>query len=235
MHARVGGASAESRWTAVVLLHGLVISSRYMVPTAERLAAYGRVYAVDLPGYGLSEKPRRVLSLAELSKALASWLDAERLDRPHFVGNSFGCQILADFSVRYPERVDRLVFQGPTMDPRARSFWMQMSRVAQNSRRESPGLGWITLQDYWRAGLRRIIGTIRIALDDRIEEKLPAIRAPVLVVRGDRDPVVPQEWAEEIAARLPNGRLAVIPGAAHTINYTKPGPFVDVIRPFLEG
>jgi pimeloyl-ACP methyl ester carboxylesterase len=47
----------------VVLVHGLMISSLYMVPTARCLAPHVPVYAPDLPGFGLSGKPRRVLSV----------------------------------------------------------------------------------------------------------------------------------------------------------------------------
>jgi hypothetical protein len=50
MHSRVGG--DDQARTPVVLVHGLVISSRYMVPTALELAPLCPVYAVDLPGYG---------------------------------------------------------------------------------------------------------------------------------------------------------------------------------------
>jgi 2-hydroxy-6-oxonona-2,4-dienedioate hydrolase len=52
MHALAAAHPPESA-AAVVLVHGIVISSRYMVPTADRLAQLCRVYAVDLPGYGL--------------------------------------------------------------------------------------------------------------------------------------------------------------------------------------
>jgi 2-hydroxy-6-oxonona-2,4-dienedioate hydrolase len=40
-------------------VHGLVVSSRYMVPLAEVLACWFDVYAPDLPGFGRSEKPSR--------------------------------------------------------------------------------------------------------------------------------------------------------------------------------
>jgi 2-hydroxy-6-oxonona-2,4-dienedioate hydrolase len=51
----------------VVLVQGLVVSSYYLVPTLKRLAAYHLVYAPDLPGFGESEKPRRVLDVTRLS------------------------------------------------------------------------------------------------------------------------------------------------------------------------
>ena len=205
-----------------------------MVPTAERLAPLCDVYAVDLPGYGLSDKPGATLGLSDLADALAEWIEVEKVGAPHLVANSFGCQILAELAVRHPQHIGRMVLQGPTIDPTARSVWRQMGRLMANSRKESPQLGHIMLRDYARAGLKRVIQTIKIALDDRIEDKLPFITARTLVIRGEYDPIVPQRWAEEVCRLLPHGDLIVIPGAAHTINYTAPDALVQAIRPFLD-
>jgi 2-hydroxy-6-oxonona-2,4-dienedioate hydrolase len=231
MHARVGGEAAAG--IPVVLVHGMVISSRYMVPTAVELAPLCPVYAVDLPGYGDSVKPRAVLGLAQLADALAAWMDAMRFPSAHLVANSFGCQVLAEFAVRHAHRVDRLVFQGPTVDPEARSVGQQFARLIQNSSSEAAGLGWITIVDYVKAGMRRIRATIRMAIEDRIEDKLSSIVAPTLVLRGGKDPLVSQRWAEEVVRRLPRGELRVLPGLGHAINYTAPKEFVSAVRPFL--
>ena len=83
------------------------------------------------------------------------------------------------------------------------------------------------------AGTSRSWRTFGHALADRIEEKLPRVRVPALVVRGSRDPVCPRRWAEEAAGLLPEGRLAVLPGAAHTASYSAPDGFVRAIGPFL--
>lgn len=66
-------------------------------------------------------------------------------------------------------------------------------------------------------GLRaaRSDGHPAYALADEIEGKLPAVDVPVRVVRGARDPLVPQQWAERVAMLAPHGRLAVVPGAGH--------------------
>lgn len=90
------------------------------------------------------------------------------------------------------------------------------------------------LRDYREAGLRRAWRTFMHALDDPTEEKLPFVRAPTLVVRGSLDAIVPQRWTEEAVRRLPRGRLAVIPGGPHVLNYTTPRPFVRLVRRFIE-
>jgi len=174
------------------------------------------------------------MGLAHLADSVAEWMEALKLNIACFVGNSFGCQIIAEFAVRHADLAERLVLQGPTIDPQARTLSKQIRRLIRNSRVESPGLGWVMIRDYWRAGLQRIIATAKMALDDCMEAKLPKITVPTLVLRGSEDVLVPQEWAERMVHLLPQGQLLTIPGLAHTMNYTAPGTFVQAIRPFLE-
>jgi 2-hydroxy-6-oxonona-2,4-dienedioate hydrolase len=232
MHYRSSIGLAPPNPVAVVLVHGLVVSSRYMVPLGEHLASDFRVYAPDLPGFGKSDKPRRTLAIQELAHALAAWLKAIGLERAHLIGNSMSCNILVEFAIHYPQLVDRLVLQGPTTDPRARSMLGQGIRWLRNARREPPQPG-LLVKDYTAAGLRSAFETFRYLLDHRIEERLPSVQAPTLVVRGTRDPIVPQGWAREVTALLPRGRLIEIPGAAHTINLHAPLEFTRVLHPFL--
>lgn len=124
MHARVATTLAPPG-PPVVLVHGLGVSSRYMIPTARLLAPDHRVYAPDLPGSGRSGKPRRVLDLDGLADALAGWLRANGLSDAILVGNSLGCQTIAALALRHPALVARAVFIGPTMDPRARTTLRQ--------------------------------------------------------------------------------------------------------------
>jgi len=77
IHARVGGPPATPpHCPPVVMVHGLGLSGRYMMPTAELLALRYRVRVPDLPGFGDSGKPRRVLDVAGLAAGLAAWMDA---------------------------------------------------------------------------------------------------------------------------------------------------------------
>lgn len=215
MHARVSTTPAPAGSPAVVLVHGLVVSSRYMIPTAEKLASYHEVYVPDLPGFGRSEKPPSVLDVAGLSDSLAAWMETAGLTSAVLVGNSVGCQVVAELALRHPGAVERAVLQGPTMDPEARTALRQAARLALDGTREPPSLLPIMLLDYVSAGLHRSFSTFRYALGDPIEEKLPRVRVPTLVVRGDRDPIVPKRWAERVARLLPKGRLVVAGRSPH--------------------
>lgn len=217
----------------VVLLHGLVVSSRYMRPTARLLSAHHDVYAPDLPPYGRSPPTTGTPDVPELADALARWLDGLGMDRPSFIGNSYGCQILSEFAVRHPSRADRFVFVGPTMDPAARSVPEQVVRTLRANGREPASYMAVMLRDYLDAGSRAARESLGHALRHPIEERLPQIHRPVLVVRGSRDPIVPQRWAEEVVRLLPDGHLKVIPGGAHALNYGWALDLVRVVGRFL--
>jgi 2-hydroxy-6-oxonona-2,4-dienedioate hydrolase len=203
-----------------------------MVPTAERLAADFPVFAPDLPGFGHSSKPSHALDLPALAEVLASWMTVAGLESASMVGNSLGCQVIAEFGLRYPQRLRRAVLQGPTMDRYARSNLRQSARFVRDLPRERVPEYFVNGHDYLRTGLRRGWETMQIALADRIEEKLPRLSMPVLIVRGAHDPIVSQRWVEELVRLLPNGRLIITQGA-HTPNFSEPDSFAALVRAFL--
>ncbi len=234
LFARVSDEAAPGWRPPIVLVHGLSVSSRYMIPTAEHLAPYYRVYAPDLPGFGRSAKPAHVLNIGELADALVAYMDVVGLEAVPMVANSLGCQIVVDLALRYPGRVTHAFLLGPTMDRYARSVPQQAWRLLRDSLREPFPQQLIVLSDYLRAGPRRSLCTLRYGLADRIEEKLPRVRVPVVVARGARDPIVSERWAEELTSLLSTARLVVFPGAAHTVNYSYPGELAQAIRAFLD-
>jgi pimeloyl-ACP methyl ester carboxylesterase len=234
LHARISTEGLTQETPAIVLVHGLVVSSRNMVPVAELLASDYRVYALDFPGYGESDKPNKPLTLANLANYLYEWMDANHLDRAILLGNSFGCQIIAEFALRYCDRIDRAILQGPSIDRHARTLPQQIWRLLQDEPYENPSQFPLQLYDFWLAGLDGVLHTLDLALSDRIEEKLPYLRVPTLVVRGKKDTLVPQRWAQEVVERLPNAKLVVIPGGGHTLNYTMPLELARVTKAFIE-
>jgi 2-hydroxy-6-oxonona-2,4-dienedioate hydrolase len=234
MHARV----SEGRPTGgppVVLVHGLVVSGRYMLPLLEESARSHAVYAPDLPGFGRSEGPAGAPDVAGLADALAAWMRATGLSGAVLVGNSMGCQVISELVLRHPDLVEKVVLQGPTMDPRARSAPRQMWRLLIDTTREPPSLVAIEGLDLIRAGVVRSWRTFRHALRDPIEGKLPGVRVPALVVHASRDRISPRYWAEEVARLLPNGRLVVLPRTAHAANYSAPAEFARAVQAFLAG
>lgn len=233
LHALVSRGPATPDRACVVLVHGLGMSSRYLRPLARRLARHFEVHAPDLPGFGRSDKPERILTVPELADALAQYMTAAGLARASFVGNSLGCEILVELALRHPDRVERLVLQGPTADPSDRSAFQKVLRLPITGIFERWSLGWVALVDYLRAGIRRNVVTFRNMIEHRIEPKLPMVKAPALIVWGTRDYIVPRRSVARFARLMPEGRLVVIPGAAHGMTYSHPDALCDAILPFL--
>ena len=217
----------------VVMVHGLAVSHRYLMPLAANLAGHHPVHVVDLPGFGLSGEPGQVLDVAEHADHLADWLEMAGLPPVVVLGNSFGCQVAVELAVRHPHRVGGLVLVGPTIDPAARTAVRQILRWLRDTAREDPLQLPILLRDVRDAGPHRVAATLAHALRDPIEDKLPLIRVPVLVTRGRSEPIVPTAWAEAATRLLPFGELAVVPGP-HNANYGAAGQLTELVLAFLQ-
>lgn len=148
IHALVAGPDPEPGQPVFVLVHGLGMSSRYVLPVLRELARTHRVLAPDLPGYGRSDSPRRRWNLGELAGGLAAWLDATGIDRCVLVGNSLGVQVISTLAARHPHRPAAAVLIGPTGDPAVGGLFGQGLRLALDGLREPPGLLLVAVRDY---------------------------------------------------------------------------------------
>ena len=228
MHAVAIGAG-----TPVVLVHGYGVSGAYMLPLARSLAGSFSAFVPDLPGQGKSEQLRGAISLAEHADSLGAWIEANELVRPAFVANSMGCQVVTELAVRRPEEVGPMVLVGPTVDPARRGRRHQLFSALRDSAREPFSLIALAARDDLAAGPRVLLSTARAVLADRIEERLPLIEQPTVVVHGDQDAFVGREWAERVATLLPRGRLQVVPGEPHAVHYTRPELVAALVRELL--
>ena len=98
----------QGRGPTIVLLHGLGGFAESWRTTLDVLARSADVLAVDLPGYGLSAKPRTRYDLDFFVRALHGFLDATSLGQVSLVGHSLGGAIAVAYALTHPARVDRL-------------------------------------------------------------------------------------------------------------------------------
>jgi pimeloyl-ACP methyl ester carboxylesterase len=120
---------------AVVLLHGLGATSASFLPTLWELARDHHVLAVDLPGFGESDKPVRPLHPAYFARWLVAFLDGVGLERVHLAGNSMGGRVALEVGLRSPERVNRIVLLAPSL------AWRRFRAAARVVRLLRPELG----------------------------------------------------------------------------------------------
>ena len=215
-----------------VLVHGIGVSSRYFARLAASLTRFGTVYAVDLPGFGSAPRPERELTVEAGAGLLSAFLRAEKLDDVVVVGHSMGSQFVVEVAAVSPSQVTGVVVIGAVVDERARAPWQQGMRLLRDVLRESPTANWIVGTDYLRSGLRWYLTELPAMLDYRIEERIRLVTAPVLVLRGERDPIAPQGWSERLAGYAPNARLISVPGAAHVVQHTATSAVARILADF---
>jgi pimeloyl-ACP methyl ester carboxylesterase len=230
---------------SLVLVHGLGSYLKFWWFQLDALAAGGwHVVALDLPGYGKSDKPASfpytMEAMADAARELATALGAVR---PVVVGHSMGGQTALSWAIRYPDEVRALVLTSPagfeTFTSRE-AAWFQASyttslvkkvpeygiwgTVAQaNFQRFRPELEWLVEErvrlvgaaDFESYAYAQVRSVQGLARNDFVRESLGKVRAPTVVIFGEDDRLIPNPFMHAGWTRDVMARgAAAIPGAA---------------------
>jgi 2-hydroxy-6-oxonona-2,4-dienedioate hydrolase len=225
--------SEDGGRSEVVLLPGLGASPATMLPVARLLPQDRGVHIVDLLAFREGERPPGPLSLRRFATTAAAWLRAIGCDRAAWIGHSFGSQIVVQLAFDRAAVVEKLALISPTVDPRRRSLGRQFACLLLDATHEPRKLLTVLFRDYLRLGPRALLQIGELAVSDPVEQKLPSIEAQALILRGGRDPLVPQCWAEEMESLLRNGRLVVIAGGTHAVQYQSASTVAKELGVFL--
>jgi pimeloyl-ACP methyl ester carboxylesterase len=126
--------------TPVLAIHGLGATKGSFVPTVAALSERFRVIALDLPGFGDSDKPLGAAYDPRYFAAVCGdLLDALRLERVNLIGNSLGGRIALELALRDPDRVDRMALLAPSLAWRRARPWTPLVRLTR------PELGLVQL------------------------------------------------------------------------------------------
>lgn len=95
--------------TPVIMLHGLGGSVEDWQPNINSLAQHHRVYAVDLAGFGRSEKPPVVFTFSYGAQFVNDFMEVQHIKRASLIGNSIGGAVILRFAIQFLDKVDKLV------------------------------------------------------------------------------------------------------------------------------
>lgn len=246
----------------IVLIHGLggwIYSWRGNI---EALAQNHRVYALDLPGFGLSEKPADWdYSLAHQAQFVNDFMEYFGIGRATVIGNSMGGGIALELAARYPERVTRLVLidsvayvevwipywaeqlsYTPVGAAFARFFMPHFSALKKiiqglyaDPVRVTDEVTWGYYYPFTTPGVPKASLAMTRTLRFTVERsRLQRIQQPALLIWGAHDRLVPLSQGERLASDLPNATLAVLADAGHVANEEQPQEVNGLILDFLE-
>lgn len=174
------------------------------------------VVAVDLPGFGDCPEPQEAQSIAATADLIAHSLQFERPGEPLIVvGHSMGAQVATELAARHPHFVSRLVLIGATVNPAERSATQQALRMVQDLANVTVSVLVKGVIAYAQTGPKWFIEKLEPTIEHRIEDTLPRVTQPTLVLRGADDPVCPREWGAEIVSLVPNAEYSEVEGHGH--------------------
>jgi pimeloyl-ACP methyl ester carboxylesterase len=214
----------------VVVVQGMAVAD-YLMPAVAELGRWTRAHLVELPGFAGSGEPTRRLDVPGYAAAVDEWLTAAGMGPVVLVGHSSGTQVAARAAARPAQsgtKIIALVLASPTVAPIARPLPRLLLRWQLDGRHEPPGLTESHVREWRRAGLRGLVHLVRVHMRDRIEDVVPELTVPVLVLQGSQDRLTTTEWASGLAEAV-SGRYQELAGA-HTFPWADPGAWSEPIR-----
>ena len=249
----------RGRGTPLVLIHGMFGDFLDWEPVLEPLAARHRVVALDLPGFGASNKPRREYSAEFFVSTLHELFQQLEIKEPILAGNSFGGQIAILYALQHPDSVAQLllvnsggfqqyseqeramieprfsesVLAGLTPEINALLFSGVFTKPSETSARYLNKQNAKLQRDDYPAYACALASSIHLSLSTYLVDRLPELRCPTLLVWGEDDLVLPVSQAKLALTKLPSGELKTIPGCGHAPQMECPAGFLDTTRLFL--
>ncbi|MFI0820076.1 alpha/beta fold hydrolase [Streptomyces sp. NPDC021098] len=252
-HADDGVAVAYQRRGAgrpLVLLAGQANNHHWWDGVREDFHDTHSTITLDYRGTGASDKPRSGYSTRRFAEDVVTVLDALGVERADVYGTSMGGRVAQWIAARHPERVRRLVLGctspgGPRAVERDASVRRALAQPDPDAARQtltelmySPG--WLaehpgpygTLGDpQMPAHARR--GHLIASNEHDAWDVLPSIGAPTMILHGDQDRLTPPENVPLLAARIPDARTHLFPGARHAYFEECRGAAGALTREFL--
>lgn len=226
----------EARATAapaVVLVHGIGVSHRYLERLHRHLAASVDTYSIDLPGFAATPTPEHTLSVAEHATYILGALEQLGVLEFVFVGHSMGTQFAIEAALQQPHRIPYVVLMGPVVNDERRTVAQQALSLGRDCLFfESPSSNALVLTDYLRCGLVWYLKNLRLMLNYRIEDRIGGVTSPILVVRGEHDPVATAAWCHRLAARAADARCLEIEGTGHVVQHNRAVEVAQTILAF---
>jgi pimeloyl-ACP methyl ester carboxylesterase len=239
------------RGAPVIFLHGFTASHRHFDLNLPIFPRGFHVFALDLRGHGDSDKPDCCYSHADFVADVVAFMDALSLRRASLVGHSMGSLIAHEIAVDFPERVEKLVLMGsaPTAvgSPSTPPLQMLVAGLSDpidpvfvRQFEQSIFFGPVpdSFIDTATAETLKIPAAIwqkvvaGITTEDH-SAALAHIRAPTLLLWGDKDTIFSESDQEKLLALIPDSRLIIYPQVGHGLHVERPHRTVHDVASFL--
>lgn len=243
----------------VLLLHGSgpgVSAWANWQHTIPVLAEHHRVLALDMVGFGSTERPADIrYSTKTWFDHVLGFLDAMKIERTSVVGNSLGGFLALAMAIKHPERLNRMVLLGtpsPGMKPTEGLAAMRTYEPSYEAMedllikyfavdpsiitpelvqlRHEASVAQGAFETYRKMEINPKTGASELGIEVGDYARIPT---PTLVVHGREDRVIPVEAGIELMTTLPNADLHVFSRCGHWTQVERASEFSAVVDQFL--
>ncbi len=237
---------AQGRGASLLLLHGWGVSGEAFAGLGKTLEDRFAVIAVDLPGFGWSAPPPAAWGSLDYATHIHRFMHVVGIRSAHVLGHSFGGRVAIALAAHFPQRVRRLVLvaSGGIRPWRTARYYVTVGAAKlvrrlfapsiwghRGERLRSALLNRFGSRDYRQAGPMR--PTLVKLVNEDARPLLVEVRAPTLIVWGNRDREVPEASMRIMARGIRGARLEILEGAGHFPFVEMPEPFVRLVGDFL--
>ena len=224
---------------AVLSLHSIE-GNLGLLPYLDALSQSACVYAPTHPGFGSSERPDWLETIADLARFYLWMLQDLELDRVHLMGGFMGGWVAAEMAVMNPHILQSLTLIGtagvrPSEGEIADIFLLGDEQTTSLSIGDPDLLTTAIEPEDPFVRLRGREMTTRLCWKPYMHSPslihlLPRVHVPSLILWGDNDRIVPVSAGERIADAMPDARLEIIAGAGHLPHIERSNEVIPLLR-----
>jgi 3-oxoadipate enol-lactonase len=242
----------------VVLIHGLSMDSSTWFNQVPVLSQEYQVIVFDNRGVGQTDAPHAAYSTEMMADDAAALLKFLNLDSAHILGFSMGGMIAQTLALKYPELVKSLLLTATAARFPARAkhlvqIWLRMLNEnvsLETSTRDS--FLWVYTNGFFEhdetvtASVNRALnhpyplstngfaGQVAALMHHDTRSHISQISVPTLVLLGKDEILIPVEFSEELAAKIPKAELVILERGGHNCWMEFPESFNQAVMQFLE-
>jgi 3-oxoadipate enol-lactonase len=228
----------EGKGFPLILIHGLSDDSGLWTPLMPAFSRKYRTIALDLRGHGLSGKPDMPYSIQQFSEDLFEVLQKLEIPRTHLLGLSMGGAIAQQFALEQPKKVRSLILLSTfgSIDPDLRDTLKRLRNsliqggcpaffdgavklivTAEFAAANADEIAMIKEEMVKMNSPTALVHAIDACMEFNVEERLPRISLPTLILSGRADIFTPIHFSEQIHRSIQGSKWKILEDVGHNL------------------
>lgn len=225
------------RGKPLIFVHGWLGSWRYWVPVMEIVSEHGRTYALDLWGFGDSDRANGEYSVARYVNLLDAFIEEMGFASMTLIGHALGAAVVMRYTADKPEYVERVMTVSAPLigDAINQRLLGSGPSFLDRMRGWKPGEGHAEVEQEMEKMAQGVIeASVRSTMDTDMQQDVNRIQVPLLLIHGEKDAVVAPPQPEWLTDAGENVRAIVLPNARHFPMLDDIPRFTRLLSDFLE-